>query len=161
VQGINIKKLQNELKNNPLADSSTPEILVDNDDNEGIIKTGNWARVKTGGYGPSYLMDTLITGATIKFMPDIKQAGSYQVYVYLPKLARSSTITKIIVFDGQQSTTHAINKKDIQVVGQTSGEWVTLGASMLPKGKQAYVQVSGDGADGAVLADAVLFVPVK
>jgi hypothetical protein len=52
VQQVDISQLQSVLKNNPLADHSIPEILVDNDDQDNIIKTGDWKRVTEGGYGP-------------------------------------------------------------------------------------------------------------
>lgn len=162
VQQIDIKKLQAELKNNPLADHSVAEILVDNDDPEGIIKTGDWQRETNGGYGPSYLRDTVkANDASVKFVPAIRQAGKYQVYIYMPKLGKGTNATQITIADGRQSITKTIHKKDIQVVGQTSGEWVDLGERLLPAGKQSYVQVNTDGADGIIVADAVLFVPVK
>jgi len=135
--------------------------LVDNDDADGIIETGDWKREPIGGYGPSYFLDTTKTTASVKFVPAIQQAGKYQVYIYMPKLAHGSNITSVSLFDGQQTIGKNINKKDVNVVGQTSGEWVSLGTNQLPAGKQAYVQVSNEGADGAVIADAVLFVPVK
>jgi hypothetical protein len=56
---------------------------------------------------------------------------------------------------------HKIKKEDIQIVGQTSGEWVSIGTYNLPAGKKAYVEISNKGADGIVLADAVLFLPGK
>ncbi|MDB5156096.1 MAG: FAD-dependent oxidoreductase [Mucilaginibacter sp.] len=158
VQQIDVKQLQAELINNPLVDHSVAEILVDNDDSENIIKTGDWKRETTGGYGPSFLLDTAKATAAVKFVPLIKRAGKYKVYVYCPKVSRSTTITQIQVFDGQAATNKTINKNDIQVVGQTSGEWVSLGTSQFPAGKMAYVQVTNRGADGAVVADAVLFV---
>ncbi|ULT41912.1 hypothetical protein KRR40_46405 [Niabella defluvii] len=49
--------------------------------------------------------------------------------------------------------------KDIQVTGQTSGEWVSLGQYQLPAGRKAYVEVTNAGANGAIAADAVLLVP--
>ncbi|MES2276367.1 MAG: FAD-dependent oxidoreductase [Bacteroidota bacterium] len=161
VQNIDIKALQGELKNNPLADNSIPEILVDNDDEEHVAKTGNWSRQTIGGYGPSYFTDTLSAKADVKFIPTIQKAGNYRVYIYIPKLAHGRNITHVNVFDGHTTISKNINKKDVNVVGQTSGEWVSLGISQLPAGKQAYVQVDKTGADGPVVADAVLFVPVK
>ncbi|MCC8423712.1 FAD-dependent oxidoreductase [Mucilaginibacter sp. UR6-11] len=158
VQQIDIKQLQAGLTDNPLVDHSTPEILVDNDDTDHIIKTGGWKRETNGGYGPSFLLDTTKTPAGIKFMPQIKKAGKYQVYVYVPKVPHSATITPVQIFDGQNTINKSINKNDVQVVGQTSGEWVSMGISRFSAGTRAYVQISNQGADGAVVADAVLLV---
>ena len=81
--------------------------------------------------------------------------------MYYPKQQGASTITTIQIFDGKNVSINKINKNDIMVVGQTSGEWVSLGIVELPAGRNAYVQVLNTGADGAVVADAVLFVPEK
>lgn len=158
VQQIDIKQLQAELVNNPLVDHSIAEILVDNDDTQNVVKTGQWKRETNGGYGPSYLQDTSKATADIKFIPQIKTAGKYHVYVYFPKISHSATITNVQIFDGQNTTGKSINKNDVQVVGQTSGEWVSMGVSQFAAGNKAYVQISNQGADGTIVADAVLFV---
>jgi hypothetical protein len=160
VQQIDVKQLQAELKSNPLVDHSTAEILVDNDDAEHVTKTGSWRRETTGGYGPSFYLDTAKAIPTeIKFTPEIKQAGKYHVYIYIPKVSRASLLTQIQISDGQNIITKTINKNDVQVVGQTQGEWVSLGINGFYAGKNGYVQVSNKGADGAIVADAVLLVP--
>ncbi len=81
--------------------------------------------------------------------------------MYYPKQQGASTITTIQIFDGKNVSINKINKNDIMVVGQTSGEWVSLGIADLPAGRKAYVEVLNSGADGAIVADAVLFVPEK
>jgi len=53
VQGVDIKKIQQLLKANPLADGSIPEILVDNEDSAHLEIKGNWSLKKGGTYGPS------------------------------------------------------------------------------------------------------------
>lgn len=160
IQQINIKQLQTDLKNNPLADHSIPEILVDNDDTDHIVKTDGWKRETNGGYGPSFLVDTLSMNAKIKFIPTIQHSGNYHVYIYCPKIQHSSTTTKVQIFNGRKVIEKLIHKNDIQVIGQTSGEWVSLGTNHFPAGKKAYVQVVNEDADGIVVADAVLWVPM-
>lgn len=160
VQKVDIKQLQAALINNPLVDGSTPEILVDNDDTENITITGEWKRQTVGGYGPSLLIDTAKnTAAEIKFIPHIKKTGIYQVYVYCPKVSHSATITQVQIADGQNVVNKTINKNDVQVVGQTSGEWVSMGAQRFEAGKGAYISISNKNADGVTVADAVLLVP--
>ncbi|QIP14929.1 FAD-dependent oxidoreductase [Spirosoma aureum] len=163
VQKVNIAKLQQELKANPLADGSTPEILVDNDSQKMTTITGPW-RVENkskGGYGPSYL---IYEGqgeekATVRFTPDIVKAGKYRVYAYFPRLAKSASELGITVSDGKSSKSIPIKTADIVVVGQTSGEWVALGDYELPKGQASSVEIAAKQVDGPVVADAVLFVP--
>lgn len=160
VQEINITKLQAKLKSNPLANGSTPEIVVDNDDKEKVITTGQWTSRK-GGYGPSYLVAEPANKEkrTIAFIPTIARAGQYEVYIYLPKTNNMAREIAIQVFDGKKNNPAAINPAAVQVAGQTSGEWVNIGAYQLPAGKRSYVEIAAEGATGIVIADAVLFIP--
>jgi hypothetical protein len=50
-----------------------------------------------------------------------------------------------------------LKKADINVQGQTSGEWILLGRFQLEKG--SYATITTNGATGAVVADAMLFIP--
>jgi hypothetical protein len=163
VQQVDVKKVQQILKANPLADGSTPEILVDNDDQQQVKITGNWASEKKGGYGPDFLVDDSkgATAKAVRYIPAVTKAGAYQAYLYFPKLATASSQTQVKVFDGKKTKDLSFRKEDVQVVGQTSGEWVPLGTYTFSKGNKAYVEVTNQGADGVVVADAVLFVPVR
>ncbi|MBO9562961.1 MAG: FAD-dependent oxidoreductase [Niastella sp.] len=162
VQEVNIAKLQAALKANPLANGSTPEIVVDNDDKEKVSTTGQWSPRK-GGYGPSYLVADPATKEkrTITFTPAVTKSGKYEVYVYLPKTDKMAKEITMQVFDGKKKTPATIHPATVQVAGQTSGEWVSIGAYQLPAGKKSTVEIIADGADGVVIADAVLFIPVK
>lgn len=161
VQAIDVAKLQHELQTNPLADHSTAEILVDNDDPIQVVRTGDWTRDNNpkGAYGPSYLTAKGGDVKTVRFAPTIKKAGNYQVYVYVPKLADASQKTMFTVSDGKDVKSMTIRESDIRVEGQTSGEWVSLGKLKLATGTKGYVEVSTNDSDGVVVADAVLFVP--
>ena len=161
VQAVDVKQLQSQLKNNPLADNSMPEVLVDNDYARQVTITGNWQSEKAGGYGPSYLKispDGQTTGS-VRFSAAIQKAGRYQVYVYCPKVPQATDRTRVTVFNGKQKQEKSISKNDIQVIGQTSGEWVSLGVMDFPPGNSAYVEITTEAANGVVVADAVLFVP--
>jgi hypothetical protein len=162
VQQIGLKNLQNFLKKNPLLDGATPEVLADNDDSAHVTITGNWKKITSGGYGPSFLMtEAPAEEKKIKFIPEIKVSGNYTVYAYVPKIANAAMQTNFIIFDGKKSKNVIINKSDVQVEGQTSGEWISLGKYALQKGTNAFVIITNKNADGIVVADAVLFVPVK
>lgn len=161
VQRIDIAKLQAKLKTDPLVNGKTPEILVDNEDNNVSIK-GNWQPVKKGGYGPSFLAtsESGLNGGTVTFTPEIAAPGNYQIYVYFPKVAKPASEIKLSVQAGSETKNISVLEKDIIVEGQTSGEWYHLGKFNLPKGNASSVNISAEGASGAVAADAVLFVPV-
>ena len=164
VQDVNINQLKQILKTNPRADNSVPDIWVDNEDTANIVVKGAWGLGKKGGYGPSFLVDSSnsATPKSVRFIPDIKKAGIYHVYTYFQKPENGAAQTHINVSDGNQDKEVIINKSDIQVIGQTAGEWISLGKYALPKGKKAYVEISTKGANGTVvIADAVLFVEEK
>lgn len=162
VQDIDVSALQRELKENPLADGSTAEILVDNDD-AGVEIQGDWERVTRGGYGPSFLRE-LSKGkqpASVKYVPSIQDEGEYEVLVYFSRTAEEAQQTQVLVSDGKTESTVIVKESDIRVEGQTSGEWVSLGIFTLSKGTKSHVTVTNKGADGIVVADAVLWVPVR
>ena len=165
VQQIDVKKLQAILKDNPLADGSTAEILVDNDDPETAKVTGKWLTKKRGAYGKTfYVKEAGQSGdnklqSEVKYTPLIKKAGRYHAYAYFPKVEGASTKTQIEVFDGKQRKDVIVHISDVKVAGQTLGEWVPLGIYSFSKGNQAYVKISDKDADGVIVADALLFVP--
>jgi len=64
------------------------------------------------------------------------------------------------VSDGKAEKEVVIRKADIEVMGQTSGEWVLVGRYHIAAGAKAYVTITNKGADGVVVADGVLWVPV-
>ena len=160
VQQVDIAELQAKLKADPLVNGKTPEILVDNEDSNVSIK-GNWQPVKKGGYGPSFLAtsESDRNGGNVTFTPQIAAPGSYQIYVYFPKVAKPASEIKLSVQAGSETKSISVLEKDIVVEGQTSGEWYHVGKFNLPKGNASSVNISAEGASGAVAADAVLFVP--
>jgi hypothetical protein len=164
VQEVDVKQLQQILRDNPLADGSVPEIVVDNEDEEMIEIMGEWAKViSPRGYGPSFLVDSTghLSEKSVKFNPDIVTPGGYSIYFYYSRSPDAASELLINVFDGKQKIAHKIKREEIQIVGQTSGEWVPLGTYQLPSGKNSYVEITSKGADGVVFADAVLLLPEK
>ncbi|MDR1370435.1 MAG: FAD-dependent oxidoreductase [Dysgonamonadaceae bacterium] len=161
VQRVASSEIRNEFRNNPLADGSQPEILVDNSDKDRVTITGEWKREEWKAYGPDFLSDDS-KGAVlkaVKYSPGITKDNDYDLYVYFPKVDKASSHTEVTVFDGQQKLDMTINAADIVVVGQTSGEWVNIGRFRLTGEKECYVEISNKGADGIIVADAVLFKP--
>ncbi|GAB4016220.1 FAD-dependent oxidoreductase [Spirosoma koreense] len=161
VQQVDVASLQRELTRNPLADGSTPEVLVDNDNQEAVTTTGTWTtdRKCKGGYGPSYLLGGGQLNDRVRFTPTLTKAGTYQIYAYLPRLEKAASQLEIRVFTGKTSKSIPLKPADVVVLGQTSGEWVALGSYVLPVGKTSYVELVATQTDGPVAADAVLFVP--
>jgi len=164
VQDIDVPALQHQLKTDPLADGSIPEIAIDNNDSMHVEKKGAWSVVKGGGYGPNVFIARPVPKEEkeVKFRPNIIKAGYYDVYTYSrPRLQNASSRITHTIFDGKETKEVVIKTEDIIVKGQTSGEWVHLGKFKLPAGSSSYVSISNKNADGVIAADAVLFVPEK
>ncbi|WP_295798581.1 FAD-dependent oxidoreductase [Mucilaginibacter sp.] len=165
VQQVAVQKIQSRLKTNPLADGSTAEILVDDNDANSVVTNGNWKRIAgiEGCYGPSvYASDSLVKPADfVKFSPDIKKEGNYGVYFYISKGAGRSSNINIQINSAAGDKEMNIDVNKINVKGQTAGEWVNMGVYHFSHGKTSSVTVTGKNANGIVLADAVLFVPVR
>lgn len=161
VQQVDVSALQKQLKEDPLADGSVFEILVDNSDASAVERKGNWTVQTRGGYGPDFYVFEPQAGqmGSVRFTPEIPRQGRYQAYIYFPKAENISKQTTVIVNDGKRSHGVVVKESDIRVEGQTSGEWVSLGTYDLAAGKKSYVQVSTKDADGKVIADAVVWVP--
>ncbi|MCF1716833.1 FAD-dependent oxidoreductase [Flavihumibacter sp. RY-1] len=158
VQDIDVKKLQLELKNNPLADGSTPEIILDNADATAVTINGNWKKMRHG-YGPDYLLAEQPTSTDhVVFQPTIKTAGEYSVYVYvMPRYPNLASRYQVMVQDGQKEHLVILDREQMQVSGQTSGGWKLIGSYQL--GKNARISIGSAGEKGVIIADAVLLKP--
>lgn len=161
VQNVDVAQIQQILRTNPLVDGSTPEILVDNDSKD-VQTTGSWKKETRGGFGPSMFTDDGKgeEGKLVRFSPAITKSGIYRLYMYLPKVEHASSKIFINVYDGARNTEDIVETAAVKVEGQTSGEWVTLGSYNLKKESKPYVEILSKGADGVVVADAILFIPV-
>ena len=161
VQQVNAKAIQKRLREDPLADGSIFEVLVDNADSSSVLRRGKWSTAKSGGYGPDFFVHDgkNVEIASVRFTPYIPRAGSYLGYIYFPKVDGMAPETLVMISDGQRDYGLVVKESEIRVEGQTSGEWVALGTYQLPEGSRAYIQVSSKDAKGKVIADAVVWVP--
>ena len=94
-------------------------------------------------------------------MTNIDRKGEYNCYIYIPKVSSPTTKMNVTVNAGKSSEDKVIKPSEIIVEGQTSGEWVLLGKYALEKGDTAKVTVAAKGSDGQVVADAIIWTPVK
>lgn len=161
VQSVDVKKVQKVLHENPLLDGSFSEILIDDSDLD-LSANSDWEIIKKqGGYGPSFLRAKSKDAQPIRFSPNIEHDGKYTIYTYYRLDNDVASKISYTISNGTQKWSKDINKADVVVEGQTTGEWIKLGKYNLEKGSQAYIDISGLNSDGAVIADAVLFVPAK
>ena len=161
VQDIDVQKLQAELKQNPLADGSAPEILLDNDQEKLVKVQGDWKPTRFIGFGKDVLIATNPDSASrITYSPTINRSGKYEVYIYLlPRYANQVKTISWVIWDGIKEQRKNIELKTIQVSGQSSGIWHQLGTYQLSPGST--FTISGSGETGLLVADAVLVKPVQ
>lgn len=161
VHKVDIKKLQVMLAKDPLMNGKTPEVLVDNDDRVKVKKKGEWQILKKGAYGSSMFIDSSKgkIKKSVQFIPDLPRQGEYRVYTYIPKIKGMTSQIPVRISTAAGIKDIVIRPADINVEGQTSGEWVSLGIHRFSKGKNNYIEISNAKTDGYLPADAVLFIP--
>jgi len=136
VQKVDAKAILKEFRENPLADKSQPEILIDNHDTSHVQRTGEWKTEIWKAYGPDFFSDDSKGKnlKTIQYTPVIPVDNLYEIYAYFPKVQNATTQTHIDIYDGNELHKKIIRSSDIVVEGQTSGEWVSIGQYKLTKG---------------------------
>ena len=162
VQEIDVAVLQRELAENPLADGSTPEILVD--DRDSVRISGAWAiDAPDGRFGLSALRHEGGSAGEVRFLPDIETSGTYRVYLYWPRSDDLATNVPVEIRHAAGVEDLRLNMREHDDVhgGLQHGivSWVELGEFPFEPGAPAHLSVHN--ADGLVYADAVLFVPVE
>jgi len=163
VQRVNVRQLQHELRDNPLADGSLPEVLVDNAQEEQVRVTGSWTTVTTipGRFGPSVLKSES-KGGSVRFTAPIVAPGRYQAYLYWPRDEGLASNVPVEIRDAAGSHAITIDMRTPTSTAQGGiAQWTLLGEYHFEPGKAAWLEVRADGADGVVLADAVVFVPIR
>lgn len=164
VQEVDVDNLKSILIDNPLADGSTRELLIDNEDKANVAISGTWATENNarGCYGPSLLLspgNEEATNSTVQFNAVIERDGKYQVFAYFPRVEGGSSRVNIVFYDAKEKHEVIVRPNQVRIEGQTSGEWILVGEYELEKGAKSYVEISTHLADGIVLADAVLIFP--
>jgi len=160
IQQVDAGAIQTTLRNDPLADGSTPEIIVDNDDSTLVRTEGDWTKEKHDSYGFSRLTDEHKDASPkqVRFTIPVTTTGRYKLYIYVPKVSNASTTTALSITSGGHTTAYAAPTGKLRVEGQTSGEWMECGTHQFNTGKNNEVIISNKGADGIVVADAVLLI---
>ena len=156
VNGINkqLGKATGQLE--PINQSVLPGVVVDNPDAE--LK-GIWAHSSgvRNFVGIDYIYATKGDGNnTARFPVKFEKAGQYEVHIsYTHHPNRSSnTLVKILHKDGV--ATRRINQ---QKQPSLDGYFISLGTYGFPEGVHDALEISNEGANGTIVADAVQFIP--
>lgn len=169
VQDVDYKVLNAELALRPWGDSRKTDILIDDADKVRYRLVGDWKFDKSRRcYGQTRYYTGAHNGTdkSAFFYPQLKEADEYKLYFYYPNQKSPSSVVNFNICDGEQIhkvnvDIKAISKSDIATIGRTSGEWVYLGTYNFAAGEKTYIEMTNEGADGTVVADAVQLIPVK
>lgn len=158
VQEVDVKEIQRMYVEDPLLDGTPADIIVDD---ASLDAPAAWTRIEmNNGYGRSYLvLNPTSQEQTLRYPFEVKSDDKYEIYTYFIRRGESSKKTELVVSDGNTQKGVVLNADEIQVLGQTSGEWVSLGEYDLQSGKPGYVEFTNKGTvTGQICADAVLLV---
>lgn len=168
VQEIDVSSLQAKLREQgqvlTLGHAAAPHIrpadlggvVVDNDSARVV---GDWRGSTAMGpfVGLSYLHDENSdkAGKSVRFVPHLPAAGKYEVLIaYTTSSNRASNVPVTI-----QTTDGPVTVRVNQRQAPGKPPFASLGVFSLPAGEAGYVEVTAEGTDGHVIADAVQWLP--
>ncbi|WP_238650460.1 polysaccharide lyase family 8 super-sandwich domain-containing protein [Paenibacillus piscarius] len=132
------------------------EVIVDNNDSTGVLKTGSWktAAVQTDRYGINYLHDDNSGkgSKSVTFTPDLPATATYSVYMMWPQHFNRSTAVPIEIVHAGGTATLTIDQT------ANGGIWNLLGTYSFAAGTSGSVTIRNNGTTGYVTADAVRWV---
>ena len=129
-------------------------------DDKAATKTGEWAA--TTDRKPFVGEGSLHDGGQnrgkmkVRYTPDLPTAGRYRVKMVFAPSKELSSKTKVVIFTPIGQTITEINQR----TPPGDGPAYLIGVFRFPAGKKGSVEISNGGADGIVVADAVIFEPV-
>lgn len=162
IQDVDSKDINAVILADPYMDGSQPDILID--DNQACVDADDkWVARGRGGYGLSFYELTPTKDIQkVRFTLDaIPVSGKWAVYSYQSSNKNLTSVTSFEICSGENVWNVVFNRDDLNVLGQTSGDWALLGIYEFDKGAPVTVSVSNAGADAVMRADAVLFVKQK
>lgn len=155
VQAVDHGVLQSSLTKDPLSDGSAPEILIDNLD-KNVEVMGEWKLVTNDCFGQDALQ--LQGVGKVTFPMEVPNDRPYEVFVYFSKIGGVTPNTKVSLQLGAVTKEHEIIADAVEVIGQTAGEWISLGVYSMKHGEDNALIIQAND-KGLVRADAVLLVP--
>jgi hypothetical protein len=158
VQEVDVTKIQRMYEEDPLLDGTPADIVVDD---SSLSLPEGWTRIeKNNGFGRSYLvLDPTSKEQRLRYPFEVNSDGKYEIYTYFIRRGESSKKTELLLSDGTQEKSIVLNADNIEILGQTSGEWVSLGEYNLKSDKAGFVEFTNKGdVDGQICADAILLV---
>lgn len=132
------------------------EVIVDNNDTTGVLKTGSWktSAVQTDRYGINYVHDDNSGkgSKSITYTPELPVTATYSVYMMWPEHFNRSTAIPIEVVHAGGTATLTIDQTS------NGGVWNLIGTYIFNAGTSGSVTIRNNGTSGYVASDAVRFV---
>ena len=162
VQRVNVAALQRELRENPHADGSLAEVLVDDAMRDRVMLTGEWSPARmTGAYGPSALRSGA-GGGRARLFPRVRTAGRYAVYLYWPRVAGLAQRATVTVRHADGATDIQLDMRAPTAAAQGGlAQWNELGEFEFRPDRDAWVELAAEAGQGDAIVDALLLVPVR
>lgn len=159
VQDADVSMIQKILAEDPFMDGSEPEILID--DNSGQVSySDGWKQVKgRRGFGPTYLeLKGRFDNETLEYLLPESLDGEWTLYSYQQVRGRLNPKTHFTIDTGDTIYEEDFNITDMEVTGQTSGDWWCIGTFSFDKKRQAAVSISSEYNGMPLRADAILLI---
>lgn len=159
VQQVDSRKINSIINENPYMDGSVPDILIDDAD-AGVDADELWVVRGRGGYGLSFyeLAPTSKLQKVHFKVESIPASGNWAVYSYQSSNKRLTSTTSFEITSGAWVYFSTFARDDLDVLGQTSGDWAPIGSYYFEEGDSVEVVISNEGADAKMRADAILLV---
>jgi hypothetical protein len=134
-------------------------IVVDNADSGGVTLTGSWvpSTSSAGFFGANYLHDddALKGTKSVRFTPNLPEAGNYDVYLRWTTNANRATNVPVDVTSTSGTSTFTVNQQN------NNGVWVKLTTANFAAGTAGSLLIRNDGTNGYVIADAARWVSLS
>ena len=163
IQDVDYRKIQEVFRNDPYMDGTAPDVIVD--DPQASVDGDSWEIVgNRGGYGPSFYQGSSASGS-VTFTGVPVTAADYELYIYQHRLEKeddldlgAADMNPITVYELSDGRTITVDAREVVIDGQAAGAWHKIADVSLDKGQEFSVKVHGDGSNGYIRADAILFV---
>lgn len=163
IQDVDYRKIQDVFRNDPYMDGTAPDVIVD--DPQASVDGDSWEIVgNRGGYGPSFYQGSSASGS-VTFTGVPVTAADYELYIYQHRLEKeddldlgAADMNPITIYELSDGRTITVDAREVVIDGQAAGAWHKIADVSLDKGQEFSVKVHGDGSNGYIRADAILFV---
>ncbi len=158
ISQVTPEDLARYFKYNPWMDGSRPDLIIDDADGANMEIIGHWSKIKNqpGSYGVMHLQTNPLDdlGSRIRFSSKSPLKGDYNLYYYIPAVRGGTTVINLEVYVAK--TRYPVSLK---LSSQMTETWVPVGTYHFEENMTGDVLVSQRGANGLLVADAILWLP--